>query len=143
MVALQGNAAEHVRFADEVSHRIRTLIERYIAEHHLGAPPTEPDPADEPDADALCATALHSLDLDREGIRSVVWATGFSADFSYLRGPLTDGSGRPVHRNGIADVPGAYFVGMPWLRKRKSGILTGIVEDATFVAERLARAAAA
>ena len=143
LVALQPNAAEHVTFADEVSQRIRTLVEHYIAEHHLSAPPPEPDPADEPDTDASCATALHSLDLDKEGIRSVVWATGFSADFSYLRGPLTDGSGRPVHRNGIANIPGAYFVGMPWLRKRKSGILKGIVEDAAFVAERLTRAAAA
>jgi putative flavoprotein involved in K+ transport len=141
-VSIHPNAGDHIRFADDVSRRIKALVEHYIAENRLDVPPPEPDPADDPDADAASASPLGSLDLDREHIHSIIWATGFTADFGYLNSPLTDGSGRPVHRNGVAQVPGLYVVGMPWLRKRKSSILHGIVEDATVIADRLAQNAA-
>ncbi len=136
-VSLQPNAADHVRFADEVSRRMKTTIEQYIAAHSLNLPPPEPDPADEPDVEAACASPVRILDLEKENIRSIVWATGFTADFSYLKGSFLDGKGRPLHRNGISSAPGLYFVGLPWLRKRKSGIIPGAAEDATFIAENV------
>jgi putative flavoprotein involved in K+ transport len=82
---------------------------------------------------------MRELDLKKEDIRSIVWATGFTADFSYLKGRAIDDNGKPVHRNGISNVAGLYFVGLPWLRKRKSGIINGIAEDAAFIAEGVTR----
>jgi putative flavoprotein involved in K+ transport len=51
--------------------------------------------------------------------------------------PVLDDRRLPVHRDGIADVPGVYFVGFPWLRMRKSGILLGVGADAEHVATEL------
>jgi putative flavoprotein involved in K+ transport len=139
VVNLQPNAADHVKFGDEVSRRIKALIEHFIAENHLNVPLPEPDPADERDTNATCACSMRELDLKKEDIRSIVWATGFTADFSYLKGRAIDDNGKPVHRNGISNVAGLYFVGLPWLRKRKSGIINGIAEDAAFIAEGVTR----
>jgi len=140
VVNVQPNAADHIRFSDEVSRKIKALIERFIVERDLDVPQPEPDPADEPDTHAECASPMRSLDLKNENIGSIIWATGFGADFSYLKGSATDGRGRPSHRNGISNAAGLYFLGLPWLRKRKSGIINGIVEDATFIAENLKHA---
>lgn len=139
VVNLQPNAAQHIKFSDELSGRMKGLIDKFIAENRLNVPPPEPDPADEPDTLAACASPVHALDLEKENIRSIIWATGFTGDFSYLKNQVLDADGRPVHRNGISNMAGVYIVGLPWLRKRKSGIVNGIAEDATFIAENVLR----
>ncbi len=136
---LQPNAAFNVKFADEISGRVKRLIEDYIARNELHVPPPEPDPADEPDADAACASSITTLNLEEHGIRSIVWTTGFSPDYSYLKLPVFDPNGKPKHRRGVTEVPGVYFVGLPWLSKRKSGIICGIDEDARMVVEMITR----
>jgi putative flavoprotein involved in K+ transport len=137
VIELEPNAAEHVKFSDDISARLKGLIEQYITKNHLDLPPPEHDPADEPDVHASCASPLRELDLAKENIRSIVWTTGFTGDFSYLKGHPFDKFGHPSHHNGISDLPGVYVIGLPWLRKRKSGIVCGISEDAKFVAERM------
>jgi putative flavoprotein involved in K+ transport len=139
-VNLQPNAAEHIKFSDEVSRRLKALIDRYITENQLAAPPPEPDPADEPDAEAACASSVRTLDLEKENIHTIIWATGFTGDFSYLKDQALGSRGLPVHSRGISNVAGLYFVGLPWLRKRKSGFINGMVEDATVIAEHVRRA---
>lgn len=134
-VRFQPDAAANVRFADEVSKRIKQQIDDYIVRNRLDVPPNEPDPADEPDLHAACASPLTCLNLLRENIHSIVWTTGFSSDFRYLKLPVLDGNGRPRHRGGVSEVPGVYFLGLPWLRKRKSGIICGTCEDAEELAK--------
>jgi putative flavoprotein involved in K+ transport len=136
---IEPSAANNVKFSDEVSRKVKGMIEGYIVKHQLPVPPGEPDPADEPDTDALCASTITSLDLKANDIRSVVWTTGFSSDLNYLKVPVLDGSGRPRHRSGIADIDGLYFIGLPWLRKRKSGLIYGMREDAEFIAGTINR----
>jgi putative flavoprotein involved in K+ transport len=137
MLRVQPNATDHVQFADAVSARIKLQIEDYIAKSKLNVPQPESDPADEPDAHAACASPITSLDLQKAGIRSIVWTTGFAADYSYLKFPVLDGAGRLMQRNCVAKVPGLYFLGMPWLHKRKSGIICGVPEDAELVAHSI------
>jgi len=134
VINLLPDAAENVGFSDAFSANIKALIEKYISEIHLDAPSPDTDPADEPDVGAACVSPATSLDLRKEGIKSIVWATGFAGDFSYLMGHPFDREGKPVHRNGITNLPGLYAVGFPWLRKRKSGIVYGVNEDAEFIA---------
>ncbi len=134
---IQPNAADHIRFSDEVSARVKAMIEQYIAGHKLDAPHPEPDPADEPDTDGICASPLRTLDLVKENITAIIWATGFSGDYAYLKDHPVDGNGLPLHRNGISKATGLFFLGMPWLRKRKSGVILGIEEDAAFIMESL------
>ena len=79
------------------------------------------------------------LDLDEAGITTVIWAMGYSFDFSLVRLPVFDADGFPVQERGVTEHPGLYFVGMPWMPKWKSGLLVGVGEAAEHVAEHIAR----
>lgn len=75
-----------------------------------------------------------SLDLAAEGITSIIWATGFQLDFGWIAIDTFREDGRPRHIDGVAEVPGLYFVGLPWLSCRGSAFIWGAWRDA----ERLA-----
>jgi putative flavoprotein involved in K+ transport len=137
IIYFQPNAAGHVRFADESSKKIKDMIDEFILKNGIDAPPPEKDEADEPDLTASCASDITELNLKENGITSIVWTTGFGADFSWIKLPVLDNKGNPKHVNGISEVEGVYFLGFPWLRKRKSGIICGIAEDAEFIAEKI------
>lgn len=136
-VYLQKNAAEHVLFADAFSYKIKKAIDDHISKEGLRAPQPEEDPNDMPDEGASCASCSGTLSLKRSRISSIIWATGFTGDFSYLKLPLFNNGKTPEHRNGISKVDGLYFLGLPWLRKRKSAIIHGTAEDAVFVAQQV------
>jgi putative flavoprotein involved in K+ transport len=80
---------------------------------------------------------VEELDLKREGITSVLWATGYSFDFSMVKLPIFDEDGYPVQRRGVTKYAGLYFVGLPWLHSAKSGLLHGVSEDAAYIVWRL------
>jgi putative flavoprotein involved in K+ transport len=75
-----------------------------------------------------------ALDLEREGISTVIWATGFRLDFGWIDLDIFREDGRPHHRDGVTEVPGLYFIGLPWLSCRGSAFIWGAWKDA----ERLA-----
>lgn len=135
----QPNADIHVQFADGFSKKVKGMIDEFIAKTQLTAPPAEFDPEDEADPDASCASKITSLNLEEHNIKTVIWATGFSANFSYIKLPVFDDMGNPKHQQGVSDVKGLYFLGLPWLRKRKSITLFGIKEDAEFIFEKVYR----
>lgn len=81
---------------------------------------------------------ITELDLKAKGIASVLWATGYTFDFHIVRLPVFDASGYPIHRRGVTRFPGLYFLGLPWLHTRGSGILYGVGADASFIAADIA-----
>jgi putative flavoprotein involved in K+ transport len=133
----QNNAAEHVRFADEFSLRIKKLIDEHIEKNNISAPPPHVDEEDMPDTNASCVSQITSLNLEKENINSVIWATGFDHDLNYIRFPVVDEKGRLMHTEGVSDCPGLYFLGFPWMRSRKSPILFGIIEDAEYIVDKI------
>jgi putative flavoprotein involved in K+ transport len=78
------------------------------------------------------------IDLARRGIRTVIWATGFRPDYSWLHVPVLDHKGRIRHDGGIVDAPGMYLMGIPFLRRRKSSLIDGAADDARDLSEHLA-----
>jgi putative flavoprotein involved in K+ transport len=78
------------------------------------------------------------LDLAKAGITSIIWATGYALDFSWLKVGEFDAKGRPVHRDGVSPVPGLYFVGLSWLSRRASAFIWGAWGDAKKIAEHIA-----
>lgn len=88
---------------------------------------------------AAPSTGPASIDLRAERIGSVVWATGYQHDFGWVEMPLCDPRGVPQHTRGRTVEPGVFFLGLPWLHKRKSSFLGGVGEDAEFLAECIAR----
>ena len=100
-------------------------------------PAPHEDEADIPDTEAGCTSSITSLNLRENNINSIIWSTGFDADFSYIKLPVFDDGGKLKQNDGIPTFPGLYFLGYPWLRSRKSVILFGIIEDAEFIAEKV------
>jgi putative flavoprotein involved in K+ transport len=76
--------------------------------------------------------------LNATGITNVIWATGYSFDFSMIRLPVTDGDGFPIQTRGVTAFPGLFFIGLPWLHTAKSGLIYGLREDASYIADRVA-----
>lgn len=136
-VFLESNAAMNVIFADAFSKKVKEMIDDFINKSHLEAPPPEEDIADKPDEKSSCASKVTTLNLMENNITSIIWTTGFTGDFSYLKLPFLTNDGTIKHNNGISDIEGLYFIGLPWLRKRKSGIILGIREDSEFIVESL------
>jgi putative flavoprotein involved in K+ transport len=137
-VVLSDEAAAHVRFADEFSQRLKDGINAYLAQAGITPPPLEEDPADVPDSRAECVSPLRRLNLSEAKVSTVIWATGFTADFNWIHLPVLDAEGKPVHQRGISPVRGLYFIGFPWLNSRKSGIIYGIEKDAHYIADAIA-----
>jgi putative flavoprotein involved in K+ transport len=79
-----------------------------------------------------------TLDLRRGEIRSIVWATGFRPDLSWLDVPVLDRKGRVRHDGGVTTWPGLYVLGWPFLRRRKSTFIDGAGADAADLADHLA-----
>jgi putative flavoprotein involved in K+ transport len=85
------------------------------------------------------ADPLLSLDLTGGEIRSVVWATGYRADYSWLDIPVLDRKGEIKHDGGVVtEAPGLYRIGLNFLRRRKSSFIHGAEDDAIDLTEHLA-----
>jgi putative flavoprotein involved in K+ transport len=78
-----------------------------------------------------------AVDLTDGRIRTIIWATGFRPDHSWLDVPVLDAKGMVRHDGGVADSPGMYVLGLPFLRRRKSSLITGAGDDAQHLADHL------
>jgi putative flavoprotein involved in K+ transport len=89
-------------------------------------------------ADPECVTNPRlELDLAEAGVTSIIWATGFASDYSWLDVDAFDEQGRPSHRRGVSAEPGVYFLGLPWLSRRGSSFIWGVWHDAKHVADHI------
>ncbi len=99
--------------------------------------PLEPE-AREVLPDPECVTnPILEIDLEEAGINSIVWATGFDVDFSWLKVDALDENGRPKHERGISTESGIYFLGLPWQSRRGSAFIWGVWQDAKFLADQI------
>ena len=78
------------------------------------------------------------MDLAGQDIKTILWATGYRPDYSWLKVPVLDRKGMIRHHGGIADSPGMYLMGMPLLRRRKSSFIHGAGDDALELSAHLA-----
>ncbi|MBJ7472677.1 MAG: MSMEG_0569 family flavin-dependent oxidoreductase [Solirubrobacteraceae bacterium] len=126
--------AGNLDLADATYHRINAGIDAWIDEHGIDAPPAEPYAAPwHPEPGAGTA-----LDLRAAGVSSVIWATGFRPDWSWIDLPWADASGYPLHERGVTPTAGLFVLGLPWLHTWGSGRFAAIDRDAAYLAERVA-----
>jgi hypothetical protein len=78
------------------------------------------------------------LNLNAAGVSTVIWATGYTFDFSMVKLPVVDSDGYPLQKRGVTRFEGLYFLGMPWLHNRRSGLLFGVGDDAAYLAAQIA-----
>ena len=89
-----------------------------------------------PDPDCVRNPTLE-LDLQEAGITTIIWATGYGHDYSWLEVDATDENGKPKHQRGVSPEPGIYFLGLPWQSRRGSSFIWGVWHDAKFLADHI------
>jgi putative flavoprotein involved in K+ transport len=93
--------------------------------------------------DGYSQELITALDLSACGISTVIWATGYLFDYSLVELPVVDEDGYPIQKRGVTRFDGLYFLGMPWLHNRRSGILFGVGDDAAYLAKHIVARSAA
>ncbi|MEH6823757.1 MAG: NAD(P)-binding domain-containing protein [Motiliproteus sp.] len=129
-----GALNNHCALADLKMNRLLDHIDSWIGDTGLDTtlPPAQRYPATRVDG-SPCLT----LDLEQSGIRSIIWATGFRPDYSWLKLPVFDHKGRLRHDGGVVDAPGIYVTGLPFMRRRKSSFIHGAEDDARDLSSHL------
>jgi putative flavoprotein involved in K+ transport len=128
--------ARNIENGDSYYLAVLDKADAYIKENNLDFP-------DEPEARIIgpapdCMTnPLLQLNLAEAGITSIIWATGYALDYSWLKVGTFDEKGRPAHERGVSNVPGLYFLGLPWLSCRASPFIWGVWRDAQYLAEQI------
>lgn len=109
----------------------------YIEQNGLDLP-ADPD-ARKKWPDPKCLTnPIQTLNLQKAGITSVIWATGYSQEYKWLNAEVFDETGKPLHKRGVTKQQGVYFLGLPWQSRRGSSFIWGVWHDAKFLADHIA-----
>jgi putative flavoprotein involved in K+ transport len=110
----------------------RPLFDAYIEAAGIDAPPD-----DRPPYDDFTPATVTELDLDAVGVATVVWATGYRLDFSWVDLPIFDEWSYPRHERGVTAHPGLYAVGLPWLHSEPSSVFAGVGADAAHIVDHI------
>lgn len=132
-MAFADDLIESVVGGDAKLAKLRARIDGFIEAMGAGDDFEEAEPftlTDVPDAPT-------ELDLRSEGIRTVLWATGFRREYPWLKLPILDARGEIVHDGGVTPLPGVYVMGLPFMRRRSSTFIDGQAQDAPELAEHL------
>lgn len=129
-----GALANHCALADLKMNRLLDSIDAWVAasghDHGFG-PPHRFEPT------RLDRTPRLGLDLRHGRIETIIWATGFRPDYSWLDVPVLDRKGRMRHSGGIVASQGMYVMGLPFMRRRKSSFIDGAAADARDLADHM------
>jgi putative flavoprotein involved in K+ transport len=138
-----GSLANHCALADLKMNRLLASIDDWVDANDFAE--RFPAPHRYERTDVGPETRL-SMDLHESRIRTVIWATGYRPDYSWLDVPVLDRKGRIRHDGGVVAASGMYVLGLPFMRRRKSSFIDGAGDDAADLAahlsQNLARAAA-
>ena len=78
------------------------------------------------------------IDLAAGAIKTIIWATGYRPDYTWLDLPVLDRKGILRHDGGVVDLPGLYAMGLHFMRRRKSTLIDGAGDDARELSDHLA-----
>ena len=132
-IFLASDLKENLADADQFEQKFIKEVDDYIESEGLDIP-TEKLPKL---TAGFESSEILELNVRKEGITSVIWATGFSFDFSWINLPVFDEDGYPKQDCGVSDYPGLYFVGMTFLCTGSSGLLAGVGRDAKHIARKI------
>lgn len=135
VVSFADDLVAHTAGADARLARLLQRIDAFVAAAGLDAEVGAPEPFQ---PFLWPAPAPEAIDLRAEGIRSVVWATGFRRHYPWLRVPVLDERGELRHAGGVTPAPGLYALGLGFQRRRKSTLIDGVGDDARELADHIA-----
>ena len=128
--------ADNIAAGDQSYLSMLDDCDAYVERNGLDLPeePTARVPFDDPQS--LTNPKLE-LDLTEVGINSIIWATGFRRDYSWMEFDIFDDQGAPIHQRGVSTEPGIYFLGLPWQSRRGSTFIWGVWHDAKHLADHI------
>ena len=135
-VQFNADLVENLNRGDENHLSLLDAADAYIRRNGLDLP-------EEPEArkvfpDSPCITdPTLELDLAAAGVKTIIWATGYSVDYQWLEVDALDAKGKPVHQRGVSPERGVYFLGLPWLSRRGSSFIWGVWHDAKHIADHI------
>ena len=138
-VRLDDGLATRLADADAHAAGFRRSVDAFVERAAIDVPREPWAPEQLP---AWATRTPELLDLDAERIGTVIWATGFRRDYTWIHAPVLDSAGRPVHERGVTAAAGLYFLGLRWQHRRKSSFIDGVGDDAAHLADHITRAAA-
>ncbi len=124
---------ENLKIADQFEVDATNMIDGYIQASELEAPSEDLSPLQ----DGFNQPIIEELDLKQEGINTIIWARGYTFNYSMVKLPVFDQDGFPIQSSGVTHYPGLYFVGLPWMPTERSGFLIGVGEAARHIASRI------
>jgi len=129
-----GSLGNACMLADLKMDRLLTNIDEWISQQGLDK---DVEPPMRYLRTKIEASPALLMDLDKNNIKTILWATGYQPDYSWLHLPVFDRKGRIRHQGGVVDSAGVYLMGMPLLRRRKSSFIHGAEDDARDLATEL------
>jgi putative flavoprotein involved in K+ transport len=129
--------AGHLARGDANYLAVLDKADAYVAREGLDMPEEPEARIIDPDPPCVVDPVLR-LDLRDADVGTIIWATGYALDFGWLKAGTFDERGVPVHRRGVSDVPGLYFLGLSFLSRRASAFIFGVSHDAAYLAEQIA-----
>jgi putative flavoprotein involved in K+ transport len=128
--------ADNIAAGDANYLSVLDEADAFIARNRLDLPEEPEARIIGPNPDCVRDPIL-ALDLADAGVETILWATGFTNDFSWLKVDAFDERGRPRHQRGVSSEPGIYFLGLPWLSQRGSSFIWGVWHDAKHIADHI------
>lgn len=138
VVSFETDLVDNITRGDNNYLELLDAADAYVTRNGLDLP-EEPGARDFlPDPECMAHPVLE-LDLAGAGVTSIIWATGYALDFSWLNCYYAfDENGKPQHQRGVSSEPGIYFIGLPWLSRRGSTFIWGVWHDAKHIADHIA-----
>jgi putative flavoprotein involved in K+ transport len=136
VVTFESDLAVNLARGDENYLSLLNAADAYIARHGLDLP-EEPEARNTLPNPECVIHPLRELTLAEAGVTSIVWATGYAVDYSWLNVNAFDANGKPKHQRGVSTEPGVYFLGLPWLSRRGSAFIWGVWHDARLIADHI------
>ena len=136
VISIADDLTKNITSGDANYLELLSEADAYIDLHGLDLPAEENARMIGPDPDCM-KNPIRQIDLSQKGIKTIIWATGYGQDFSWLKVDVFDVDGKPLHDRGVAKVDGIYFLGLPWLSMRGSSFIWGVWEDAKHLAAQI------
>jgi putative flavoprotein involved in K+ transport len=128
-ISFASDLKENLAKADQFEADFIREVDAYIEKHQLDIPEESLPQM----TDGYHVDEIQEINLRDQNINTIIWATGYTFDFSWVKLPVFDGDGYPIQRQGVSSINGLYFIGLPFLHTGISGVIAGVGADAEHI----------
>ena len=125
VISIADDLATNITNGDANYLGLLAEADAYVDTHGLDLTPEDNAKIIGPDPDCMI-TRIRRIDLSEKDINTIIWATGYVQDFSWLAVDVFDAENKPLHNRGVAKADGIYFLGLPRLSMRGSSFIWGV-----------------